>query len=350
MKQWRLFLCIMSLSWLLLSCNTAKQQSLADDWQIYKDTFMHSEGAIVDSANQNVRHTEAQGIGLLLAVANNDKAAFLKIWQWTQKHLQIHTSDKLFAWRWRTYAPHVPDMNNASDGDILIAWSLLRASQAWGDDSLRLEAENILHDIKQLLVVKHSGYTLLLPGQKGFRKKAGVNINLSYWVFPALYAFQDFQPKEPLWGELITSGLRLIEYARFGAWQMPPDWLMVRKNDLKLAKGFPRRFGLDAVRIPLYLIWAGHKQHSAVLRANHFWKVFSGHGAYPGWLSLDDTLVHLSESMGGVEAIAQLTRTASQQKVTAKNVSMIPLTQSMQYYHASLLLLSKLAWQEMPRE
>jgi len=88
-----------------------------------------------------------------------------------------------------------------------------------------------------------------------------VNINLSYWVFPALYAFQDFQPKEPLWGELITSGLRLIEYARFGAWQMPPDWLMVRKNDLKLAKGFPRRFGLDAVRIPLYLIWAGHKQH-----------------------------------------------------------------------------------------
>lgn len=343
------FICALLSLFFIIGCN-AQKQTEAYDWQAYKYAFMHNDGAIVDNANQHVRHTEAQGIGMLLAVVNQDKPSFLKIWKWTKENLQIRKNDNLFSWQWRKQKPHVPDLNNASDGDILIAWALLRAAHEWQDVLLQKEATKIMEDIKQQLIVKHAGYTLLLPGQFGFQKKHDVQVNLSYWVFPALYAFQDAEPQDPIWSELITSGLKLLEYAKFGAWKMPPDWLSVGTTQLHIAQGFPRHFGLDAVRIPLYLAWAGHGQHSAVQRVNNFWQTFSGKGAYPDWLLLDDTTVHLAESVEGVKAIAALTHAAIQTPYKSQPMFPNPTQKELQYYHASLILLSQLAWQEIPKE
>ncbi|MDQ6977915.1 MAG: hypothetical protein Q9M75_07370, partial [Ghiorsea sp.] len=101
---------------------------------------------------------------------------------------------------------------------------------------------------------------------------------------------------------------------------------------------------------PLYLAWAGHGQHSAVQRANNFWQTFSGKGAYPDWLLLDDTMVHLAESVEGVKAIAALTHAAIQRPYKSQPMFPNPTQKELQYYHASLILLSQLAWQEIPKE
>lgn len=55
------------------------------------------------------------------AVANNDRPAFDKLWQWTDNTLR-NKSNGLFYWRYNPVAPDpIADKNNASDGDTLIA-------------------------------------------------------------------------------------------------------------------------------------------------------------------------------------------------------------------------------------
>jgi len=51
-----------------------------------------------------------------------------------KSHLQIRKTDSLSAWSWGELANGVTapiDFNNASDGDICIAWALLLARERW---------------------------------------------------------------------------------------------------------------------------------------------------------------------------------------------------------------------------
>jgi endoglucanase len=57
-----------------------------------------TDGRIVDTGNKNVSHTEGQGFAMLMAVASNDKAAFDRIWGWTDKTLR-NKDNGLFYWR-----------------------------------------------------------------------------------------------------------------------------------------------------------------------------------------------------------------------------------------------------------
>ena len=93
----------------------------ADDWQAYKARFFDRGGRIIDGANGNISHSEGQGYGLLLSVLANSQPDFELIWAFTRTELLLR-DDGLVAWKWSSGAkPHVTDLNNATDGDILIA-------------------------------------------------------------------------------------------------------------------------------------------------------------------------------------------------------------------------------------
>lgn len=112
-------------------------------WERYKARFMMPDGRIIDTANGNVSHTEGQGFAMLLAVANNDRPAFDKLWQWTDNTLR-NKSNGLFYWRYNPVAPDpIADKNNASDGDTLIAWALLRAQKQWQDKRYAIASDAI---------------------------------------------------------------------------------------------------------------------------------------------------------------------------------------------------------------
>jgi len=274
-----------------------------EDWHHYKKAFISKDGAVVDAINGGIRHSEGQGMGMLLAVSHQDQEAFDQTWVWARDHLQVREGDHLFAWRWKQELPHVTDYNNATDGDILIAWALLRAFDQWHEERYQLAAVKIIDDIQELLIVREHGELLLLPGHEGFVKENGIIINLSYWVFPAFEAFKGIQPNRHVWSDLVQSGLVLMRKAAFGPWQLPPDWLLVGER-LMPAPQFPKHFGLDAVRIPLYLKWAGHGDHSAVIKINRFWAQFTGIGAWPEWAGLEQTNVHMADTMQGVQSVA----------------------------------------------
>ncbi|MGH6925464.1 MAG: glycosyl hydrolase family 8, partial [Propylenella sp.] len=88
-------------------------------WENFAGRFITPEGRVVDDANSSISHSEGQGYGMLLAAFAGDEAVFRRLWAWTETELLVR-DDGLAAWRWEPDAdPHVTDLNNATDGDIL---------------------------------------------------------------------------------------------------------------------------------------------------------------------------------------------------------------------------------------
>ncbi len=226
-------------------------------WRAYRDRFVLADGRVIDTFHKGVSHTESQGWGMLLAGAAADWEAFDRIWAWTQEKL-LRADLALFAWRWDPATETAPDSNNASDGDILIAWALARAARARARNDLRDAAQRTAQAIRHHLTVESPVGLALLPGRQGFQADGRTTLNLSYYVFPALREFARLDP-DPAWARLGQDGVALARRARFGPRSLAPDWLDVAPDGaLSPAENWPPRFGFDAVRLPLYLAWAGH--------------------------------------------------------------------------------------------
>ena len=151
---------------LFLACQFYKQES-SSLWSQYKKSFVSQKGRVIDSGNNSISHSEGQGYAMLLAISFDDQKTFQNLWHWTKRNLQIR-QDQLFAWKWDPKFNSVTDQNNATDGDILIAWALLKASQKWKNPHYLKEANKILKSIKEKLIRQISLGIILLPGAYGF--------------------------------------------------------------------------------------------------------------------------------------------------------------------------------------
>ncbi|SDH11057.1 glycosyl hydrolase family 8 [Pelagibacterium luteolum] len=229
------------------------------EWQAYRDAFVSAEGRVIDTANGNISHSEGQGYGLLLAYLANDRATFERIWSFTRTELMIR-DDGLSAWMWSPDAtPSVTDINNASDGDLLIAYALARAGEGWDDAEKLLQAGSIARTLAQSAIFEHDGASLISPGVIGFSaedRPDGPVVNPSYWVFEAFPLLDRLVPNLG-WAEVGAGGLDLIDrLTADGA--IPADWMALAGDEAIPAEGFPPEFGYNNIRIPLYLMRAGH--------------------------------------------------------------------------------------------
>lgn len=231
-----------------------------EGWRAYRERFVTPQGRVVDTGNGGISHSEGQGYGMLLAVAADDRATFERIWTWTRANLMVR-DDQLLAWRWEPERrPAVADLNNASDGDLLVAWALAEAVQAWGEPSHRVAGRRIAVELGRKLILPRAPQgPLLLPGLSGFSaedRADGPVVNLSYWVFPAFDRVAGLAPEFD-WAGLARSGRRLIAAARFGPARLPSDWVSLSSPAPRPADGFLAQFSYNAIRIPLYLAMAG---------------------------------------------------------------------------------------------
>jgi endo-1,4-beta-D-glucanase Y len=325
-----------ALGWLLAMALLAAASTAAAtqaDWASFKQRFIGADGQVVDAGQGNISHSEGQGYAMLLAVHYGDRASFEHIWRWTQRNLQVR-DDHLLAWRWESKAG-VTDKNNASDGDLLVAWSLLRAYKQWHASEYLQASQAIAHDIRGKLLRRASQGLVLLPGMEGFDKPEGITINLSYWIFPALDEIGQADPA-PEWGELAKSGMSILQYARFGRWGLPPDWLILTKL---VAPSPPKRFGYDAVRIPLYLLWS-HRETPALLKPyQDFWGYFQGAKFLPAWTDLENDSVDSYDASAGIRRLAQWVLAYP----AFPAVGPSPLDPGQGYYSSALYLLSDMA-------
>jgi endoglucanase len=232
----------------------------AEIWRAYKARFVTEAGRVVDTANGQISHSEGQGYGLLLAVAAKDRFTFDRIWGWTRANLAVR-NDELMAWRWEPdHRPAVADLNDASDGDILIAWALAEAAEAWSEDAYRVASRRIAVEVgRRLILWKAAPGAVLLPAAAGFAaedRTDGPLVNLSYYIFPAFARLALVAPEFD-WAGLGRSGLRFVEASRFGEQHLPVEWISLAGNTPHAADGFAANFAYNAIRIPLYLAWSG---------------------------------------------------------------------------------------------
>ncbi len=323
---------------LLLMLSSFNARAADPDWSLFKQRFMQPEGRIVDNGRDSISHSEGQGKAMLLAVNHDDRAAFDIAWQWTRKNLQVR-EDKLLAWKWSP-KEGVTDKNNASDGDLFVSWALLRAKQKWQDPAYLAAATEIIQDIRQKLLRKSNRGIALLPGIQGFDKKDGMVVNLSYWLFPALQEIARADPA-PEWSELQQTGVNLLLEAHFGRWGLPADWISLH-DQLAPAPGFPSRFSYDAVRIPLYLLWAKRETAALLLPFKRYWGHFKGAKFMPAWTNLNDDSIDSYDASPGIRGIAQLT--LAHPNLRSAQLPALDATQD--YYSSVLLLMSKMMTRE----
>lgn len=319
------------------SAQTAGAELDAASWQSFTGRFLGADGRVADTGNGGISHSEGQGYGLILATAARDRAAVERLWGWTKRNLMVRP-DGLAAWKWES-GKGVTDPNNATDGDILIAWGLLRAAELWKDAELRGAALALMQAVRQKAVVKQGGMTVLLPGVAGFRRGTAVVVNPSYLVMPALQAFAAAEPSGG-WDAVVESGLVLLAKARFGQWQLPPDWaLLAEDGAVSLPEGFKKQFGYDAIRVPLYLAWAGYRDPWYFRPYGAFAAPF-GAGPVPATVSLPGgTTAQVPASVGMLAVLRLATRIAA----GGNAIVVPPLGANEDYYSTVLFLLTRLA-------
>jgi len=321
---------------LLGACGQAPDATLDQGlWAAYRAAYIETDGRVIDTGQGGISHSEGQGYGMLLAEAAADRVTFDRIWTWTQRHLQVR-QDALLAWRWDPASRKVTDSNNATDGDLLVAWALLRAAHRWHAVSYRHWAWQILDDVRSRLIVSTDRGPVLLPGMEGFVHQGLVTANPAYNVFPALSHFARLQPSGP-WSALREHGYALLDDAAFGPWRLPPDWLTLADPPAP-ASNFPARFGYEAVRIPLYACWDDPQGRQALGGIRAFW---ASTASPPAWISLETGEQAPFPLAPGASSIRQLLLHG-----TAASGTGDATMPGNDYYDATLLLLASVAANE----
>jgi endo-1,4-beta-D-glucanase Y len=277
----RFFVCL-GLAFSLLSSAAALAQN--NSWDTFKNRFLMPDGRIIDTSNSNVSHTEGQGFSMLLAVFNNDKTTFDQMWTWANNTL-YRQDIGLYSWRYDPNAKvKVADKNNASDGDVLMAWALLLAGDKWSDSRYTKASEKLQAALLKHTVIDFSGHTVMLPGVSGFNQTSSIVLNPSYFIFPAWQAFYKHS-RLKVWKTLNDDGLDLLGKMKFGTTRLPTDWVTMQADGSMVpADRWPPRFGFDAVRIPLYVRWA-QPNSPALAPFITFWQGFPRENT-PAWIDV----------------------------------------------------------------
>lgn len=260
MRHWRTLLLAATVALAPAGQPAVAQQTMinAGAWSAYKAKFLDTTGRIIDNGNGNISHSEGQGYGMLLAYLAASPADFEQIWYFTRTELLLR-DDGLAVWKWDPdVKPHVTDTNNASDGDMLIAYALALAGTAWKRNDYILAASRMAQALLAETVVQSDGHMLLMPGAEGFfaaDREDGPVVNPSYWIYEAIPVMAALAPSDA-WKKLSKDGVALLNTMQFGPRKLPAEWVSLR-GEPKPAEGFDAEFAYNAIRIPLYLVRGG---------------------------------------------------------------------------------------------
>ncbi|WMS44981.1 glycosyl hydrolase family 8 [Acuticoccus sp. MNP-M23] len=291
------------------SASSVPTTLFAHEWDAFKQRYMASDGRIVDIEKGGLTHSEGQGYGMILAVKADDRDAFERIASFTLRSLRAR-KDHLSGWLYDPRgAGRVTDTNNATDGDIMIAYSLVQAALKWNDGRYLALATPIIDDIGRLLLVRNGAHVLVRPGAAGFDQTDGQVVNLSYFVYGALLLFSQVNDDYPFF-EAWQSGLQLTEQAMHTGHRVAPDWVSVtRTGAMGQRHRMPKKSSYDAVRIPLYMMLGGRVPTRYVAPFDRAWNIEGNR--IPKDVDLGKTRTDTDMNDSGYRAIAALAACAT---------------------------------------
>lgn len=227
---------------------------LVDSWRTYKRNFIKDSGQVIDLSTYTTT-SEGQSYAMLRSVAMNDKVEFNRVWQWTQKNMQIRNSDGLFAWKIQLDDKgnnHVADKNSAADADQDIAYALYQAYQKWGNKQYLQASQKIVNDIWNNEVVNRNN-TLYLTAGPAQAKGAKLLINPSYLAPHEYKVFAKIDPSHN-WSKLVNDSYALLATIQQ---QSPvgifPNWIAIDTNGNPVSASdminSANTYGYDAFRV-----------------------------------------------------------------------------------------------------
>jgi endo-1,4-beta-D-glucanase Y len=181
-------------------------QVLAQEWPNWKKMYLRDNGQVYASDwstwGSNYKHpnssiTEGQSYGMYMSYLMNEPNTLDKIWQWTKQNMQIRKSDKLLVW-WvgdgdnGKVGPAVADPEAAdavaTDGDELIAYTLLVAGEKYNRSDYINDAKGIISSLWDHVVTEKGGK--LIFNYQALGKNAGYALFFPAYQMP--YAFRKF--------------------------------------------------------------------------------------------------------------------------------------------------------------
>ncbi|WP_406019035.1 glycosyl hydrolase family 8 [Succinivibrio sp.] len=308
--------------------------AFASAWDDYKQRYLSADGSIIDTGNNRISHTEGQSYGLLFSLYYDDQESFSKILNWTDNNL-FNQEKGLYIWAYkRNENDPLTDKNNATDGDLMIAWVLIEAGKKWNKPEYRKKGEKLLSVIQNTLIIDFAKRPVLLPGLVSFLENSRITINPSYYIYPALKAVNKhtYQKK---WKQLADEGKKLITAVEDRKVPITPDWITLDLNGkVQVSDRWPARSSYDAIRVPLYLYW----EDENALELAEWKKWFSSFPAdrtpaYVDVLSGEKANYNMSSGLLNVRKL-----------VLGESVSEPVFTEKEDYYNASLSMLAYLAY------
>ncbi len=345
--------CLILLCFTLLGQPIMAQAPHDDIWQYFKETFILTNGRVVDFHQNAISHSEGQGYALILALEYDDKASFSKVYEWSKQHLQVR-DDALFAWKWGRAEPtekqaiegkshasdswKVLDTNHATDGELLILWALLRAHSKWRNLGYLDDANNIQRDLLKATLRSLRDRWVLLPAELGFQQERKLTLNPSYLVFPAYEQLATVFSGP--WPRILQDSQWLLEESQMNELSMPSDWVVWDERYEAIFSQTP--FSAEAIRTWLYMSISTLKPK--VFYGFEHWQGFYGkYGYYPNEFSRRNFEFE-GYGMPGYWAISARVLHELNQPKEAANIWKIAkaklLEEEKNYYSTALFLLS----------
>jgi endoglucanase len=318
-------------------------------WEAWKRGYLQPDGRVVDRLQQNASHSEGQGYGMVLATEFGDLEAFRRMFDWTEIHLAVR-GDPLLAWRFLPDAmERVPDLNNASDGDLFYAWALLRAARRFNDRRYLQRATDIAEALAERCIVASpmdNGTTVMLPAAFGFVHEGRVTLNPSYLMPAAMRELAAATGITALANAAMHGEILLEQIAVAGP---VPDWVSITAAGVGPAEGFSPYAGYEAMRVPLFLIWSGQTRHPAVAQMMRVYErtVLPGQPV-PTRISPDGSAVIEASNDPGYRAIAALISCAG--RIGQVGSDMPPFDGTQPYYPATLQMFAMIAANQIAPE
>lgn len=304
----------------------------AGAWEAWKARFLAPDGRVIDQLQDGASHSEGQGYGMLIAQAFGDRSAFAAMDGWAARVLDIR-GDGLMAWRWQPGAtPAVADRATATDGDLFRAWALLRAERQSGWAEAAGRAGRIAEALAARCLApdpRAPAEPLLAPAAESPRDSQGVLFNPSYVMSRALRELGAAFDSPALIRAADHGETVLRELTEGG---LVPDWTLVTPAGFRAAEGYSTHHGYDALRVALYLVWSGRRDHPAVAARA---QLPAAEGGVPTVVQRDGTVLTRS-SYPGYAALNAL--------VTCRPQPSTPSEEP--YYPATLGLMAEIAARE----
>lgn len=303
------------------------------------------------SAKNPVSISEGQGYGMLICAlegenGNISNQEFEKLNNYYLDHRMGSTA--LMSWKQTIYKNKIKDeANNATDGDLYIAYSLIKASKVWPKekDKYLKEATAILDDI--LKYNYNPQLKILTVGNWANEKSKYYNMMRTSDVVPQQFdAFYELTGDKK-WLEIKNSMLgylsKLSAQSKAG---LVPDFAWVTKSGTKpvaantIASKYDGDYYYNACRVPYNLAQSNDNLSKKVLNniMNFFMKKNKVYGGY----YLDGKVIdrHKSETFGAPLLYAAINNSEQYDKLfqQEKFLVMRPLVKK-NYYEAALITL-----------